>query len=331
MRSTAYVEYVKDSRNGVSMICWVTGAGGQIGADLCLELIKQGHYVIGIGRGPAPPLFPGQWVEWNIGIERRPTLIIDAPDWIFHLAGQTSAYRARDDLEMDIQVNVLGFCQVLLASLEAGSHPFVVIAGAATEVGMVENLTVDDTAMDNPQTFYDVGKTVQSVYLRQFAHEEWLHGCQLRLANVYGGHPRRESHRGFLNNSVAKALSGKPLTYYSNGTYTRDFLFVEDAASSLIAAAMNQDFSSEQSFMIGTGRGTTIKQALQLISEIVFELTGVLAPVVSMDPSKALYAIEGRDAVIDSSRFQLGTGWEPRTFLAEGITKMVQRATSESQ
>jgi len=313
------------------MICWVTGAGGQVGAELCLQLIKQGHHVIGIGRGPTPLLFPGQWVEWNMGIERRPRMVIDAPDWIFHLAGQTSAYRARDDLEMDIQVNVLGLCQVLLASLEAGSHPFVVIAGAATEVGIVENFTIDDTAMDNPQTFYDVGKTVQSLYLGQFAREEWLHGCKLRFANIYGGHSRSESDRGFLNNSVTRALAGKPLTYYLNGTYTRDFLFVGDAASSLIAAAMHQDFTSGQSFMIGTGRGTTIQQALTLISEIVFESTGVLAPVVSIQPPKDLYAIERRDAVIDANRFHLATGWEPGTFLEAGIIKMVQRAISGSQ
>jgi UDP-glucose 4-epimerase len=313
---------------GESMICWVTGAGGQVGLELSLQLSKQGHQVIGIGRGSAPHSFPGQWIEWNIGIERRPSTTIDAPDWIFHLAGQTSAYRARDDLEMDIQVNVLGFSQVLLASREIGSYPFVVISGAATEVGMIENLRIDDTATENPQTFYDVGKTVQSLYLRQFAREGWLRGCKLKLANVYGGRSRNGSDRGFLNNSVTRALSGDSLTYFSDGSYTRDFLFVEDAAESLIAAAMNQDFTSDESFMIGTGYGTTIEQALTLISEIVHRYTGVLAPVVSIPPSKDLYAIERRDAVIDASRFQLVTGWTPKTFLEEGITIMVQRAIS---
>jgi nucleoside-diphosphate-sugar epimerase len=313
------------------MICWVTGAGGQVGSELCLQLTNQGHHVIGIGRGPAPALFPGQWIKWNIGIERRPNVVIHAPDWIFHLAGQTSAYRARDDLTTDITVNVLGFSEVLLASLEAGSHPFVVIAGAATEVGMLDKLTIDDTAVDNPQTFYDVGKTVQGLYLHQFAREGWLHGCKLRFANVYGGLSSNESDRGFLNNSVTRALSGKPLTYFPDGTYTRDFLFVEDAASSLIAASTNQHFASEQSFMIGTGRGTTIRQALTRISEIVYEFTGILAPVVSIDPSEDLYAIERRDAVIDASGFQQGTGWAPVTSLEAGITKMVQRAISGSQ
>ena len=313
------------------MICWVTGAGGQVGTALCLQLTNQGHHVIGIGRGNAPTLFPGQWIKWNIGIERRPNQVINAPDWIFHLAGQTSAYRARDDLAMDIQVNVLGFSEILLAAVEAGTRPFVVIAGAATEVGMVDELVIDDTAKDNPQTFYDVGKTVQSLYLRQFAREGWLHSCKLRFANVYGGLASRESDRGFLNNSVTRALSGKPLTYFANGTYTRDYLFVEDAASSLIAASINPEFTGEQSFMIGTGCGTTIRQALMQISKIVYEFTGILAPVVSIDPPDDLYAIERRDAVIDSSRFQQGTGWAPVTSLDVGITKMVQRALTESQ
>ena len=305
------------------MICWVTGANGQIGSELCHELASTEHHVLGIGRCPSPKSFPSRWVQWNIGVEDRPVESLEAPDVIFHLAGQTSAYRARADLEMDVRVNVLGFTQVLLAALETGAAPFVVTAGAATEVGLLEKLMVSDEDADHPQTFYDVAKVAQGLYLRQFADEGWLHGCRVRFANVYGGVASGDSDRGFLNRAVKSALLGEPLTYFSDGTYTRDFLHVSDAVSALIAAAINREITTEGTFMIGTGRGTPISQALEIISKEVCEVTGVLAPVRPAVPSHGMYAIERRDAVIDAGRFTSLTGWKPQITLEMGIQAMV--------
>ena len=309
------------------MICWVTGANGQIGSELCDQLALDEHDVLGIGRGQSQQPFPHRWVQWNIGVEDRPVASLEAPDVIFHLAGQTSAYRARADLEMDIRVNVLGFTQVLLAALETGATPFVVIAGAATEVGLLDHLMVSDEEVDNPQTFYDVAKVAQGLYLRQFAGEGRLQGCRVRFAIVYGGVASGDSDRGFLNRAVKSALSGEPLTYFSDGTYTRDFLHVSDAASALTAAAINKEFTAEDTFMIGTGRGTPIGLALQIISEEVSKVTGVLSPVIPIVPSDGMYAIERRDVVIDAGRFTSLTGWKPEITLEMGIRAMVYNLT----
>ena len=305
------------------MIFWVTGANGQIGGELCDQLALDEHDVLGIGRGQSQEPFPHRWVQWNIGVEDRPMGPLEAPDVIFHLAGQTSAYEARSDIEMDIRVNVLGFTQVLLAALEIGATPFVVIAGAATEVGLLDHLMVSDEDVDNPQTFYDVAKVAQGLYLRQFSDEGWLHGCRIRFANVYGGVASGESDRGFLNRAVKSALSGESLTYFSDSIYTRDFLHVSDAASALKAAAASSEFTTADTFMIGTGHGTPIRQALEIISMVVSEVTGVSAPVIPISPRDGMYAIERRDAVIDAGRFTSLTGWEPKVTLEMGIRAMV--------
>lgn len=305
------------------MICWVTGASGQIGRELCQQLTSDEHDVFGIGRGQSPNPFPHRWVQWNIGVENRPVAPLEAPDVIFHLAGQTSAYEARSDIEMDVRVNVLGFTQLLLAALETGATPFAVIAGAATEVGLLDHLMASDEDVDNPQTFYDVAKVAQGLYLRQFSDEGWLHGCRLRFANVYGGVSSGDSDRGFLNRAVKSALSGESLTYFSDGTYTRDFLHVSDAASALTAAATSRELTSEESFMIGTGHGTPIRQALEIISTVVADVTGVRSPVIPIAPTAGMYEIERRDAVMDAGRFTSLTGWEPKVTLEMGIRAMV--------
>ena len=309
---------------GKWMICWVTGASGQIGSELCRQLTAVEMEVIGIGRGSPPKFFPHRWVTWNIGVEDRPSAQLMVPDVVIHLAGQTSAYRARAALEEDIRLNVLGFAQVLLAALELGGNPFVVAAGAATEVGLLEASMINDEHADHPQTFYDVAKVTQGLYLQQFAAEGWLSGCRVRFANVYGGVHRGDTDRGFLNRAVRRALAGEPLTYFADGSYIRDFVHVSDAASALRAAAANKNLTVGETFMLGTGQGTPIRAALEVISRVVYEVTGVTAPVTQGEPMDGLYPIERRDVVIDSGRFASLTGWSPTTTLEMGIRGMVE-------
>jgi nucleoside-diphosphate-sugar epimerase len=305
------------------MIWWVTGAGGQIGSELCRQLASTDTEVIGIGRGESPESFSHRWVRWNIGIDDRPSAALGVPDAVIHLAGQTSAYRARNALESDIRSNVLGFAQVLLAALECGGSPFVVAAGAATEVGLVDAPMINDEYLAVPQTFYDVAKVAQGLYLQQFAAEGWLSGCRVRFANVYGGVEREDTDRGFLNRAVRRALAGETLNYFGDSAYGRDYIHVSDAASALRAAVTSTDLTAGETFMIGTGQGTRIRTALETISRVVYEVSGVVAPVIPVVPPAGMYAIERRDVVVDSGRFASLTGWSPGVTLNAGIREMV--------
>ncbi len=308
---------------GWRLISWVSGAGGQIGTSLCRQLDARGINIVGFGRNSAPDLFPGRWIQCNLGNESQPDLDLEPPDVLYHLSGQTSAYVARSDVESDVRANILGLVQFLDMAIKSGASPFVVMAGAATEVGLLEELVVNEQAGTNPETFYDLGKVVQSLYLKQFAREGWLSGCTIRLANVYGGGKSTHADRGFINKSVVTAFSGNPLTFFSDGEYIRDFLFVDDAASALIAAGSNQAYTNGKTFVVGTGKGTRIEDVLVLISKIVFRYTGLNVPVISTEPPRDLYPIEGRNVVIDASMFRNGTKWSPQTTLESGIESMV--------
>lgn len=82
--------------------------------------------------------------------------------------------------------------------------------------------------------------------------------------------------------------------------------------------------------MIEAGRGTPIRQALEIISAVVSEITGVSAPVIPVAPSDAMYAIESRVAVIDAGRFKSLTGWNPMITLEMEIRAMVHDLTVNS-
>jgi len=246
------------------------------------------------------------------------------PDVVFHLAAQTSAYVARQDVPADLMTNVMGFVRLLDALRRTGSRPHVISTGAATEVQEDSTGVVRDLNPDAPTTFYDVSKISQHLYLQQYDAEGWVAGTTIRLPNVYGGVRRvKTTDRGFLNSSVLRALKGEPLNYYSDGDYIRDYLHVDDVASALVSAMSHPDSVAGETFLIGTGVGTRIRDALRGIAAQVDEITQVTVLVRPITPPASMYEVERRGCVVDSSRYTEATSWTSTVSLEAGIRKTI--------
>lgn len=306
------------------MRVWVTGGSGQVGRRLCLALVGLGHEVTVLGRRSPPYLSLQRWRSWDMSSDEVPVADLEAPDAVFHLAAQTSAHSARESLSRDVATNMVGFARLLDALRFKGSSPHVVLAGAATEVGITNDGTVDDHLPDNPGTFYDVGKICQRLYLEQCGREGWIDATVLRFSNIYGGvEPPSSAHRGFIDQSIDRALSGDELHYFDDAEYVRDFIYVDDVVASLIYAMSNRSVVSGAKYMIGSGNGMPISKALECIAELAHEMTGIMVPVVPIAAPSLLYEIEKRNVVVTANRFQQQTGWRPLTSFSEGIRRSI--------
>jgi nucleoside-diphosphate-sugar epimerase len=251
-------------------------------------------------------------------------------DVVIHLAGQTSVYVAQDDPPADLDVNVRPILHLIDACRRSEQCPVVVAAGTATVVGLTTGGTpVDESWRDQPITFYDVHKWMAEQYLEACTRQGFVRATTLRLANVYGpGPPGSSRDRGFLNAMVKRALAGEPLTFYGRGHFIRDYVYVEDVARAFLAAAARIDRAEGRHFIIGSGRGTTIAGALELVADRVVQRTGRRPPVVSSDPPPGLAGIEGRSFVASIDAFRNATGWAPVVTLEEGIDRTIEALSS---
>ena len=77
-------------------------------------------------------------------------------------------------------------------------------------------------------------------------------------------------------------------------------------------------------FVVGSGRGVTIRDAFELVAARVETLTGRRVPVVTADPPAALSDIQERNFVADPSRFSAATGWRPSWSLSDGIDRTIE-------
>jgi nucleoside-diphosphate-sugar epimerase len=302
------------------MRCLVTGASGFIGSALCERLLAEGHSLTCLSRSVHESTQGVNWIRhdlekdpWN----RLPRIDIDAA---FHLAGQTSTYRARQDPMGDASMNVLGLLGLMEYLKSLSSKPFLVIAGTVTEVGMTDQIPINEAMVDRPVTFYDISKLAAEMYLMQYVREGWLRGCSLRLANVFGRRsPSQQEDRGILDRVFGRAVAGGSVTIYGDGRYLRDYIFIDDVVSALVLAAKSADRTDGRYFCIGSGRGVSLKDAFLKVMSIAAEVTGVHAYHEYVPPPEDLAKIEFRNAVVDSNAFSQATGWRPNFDFEEGL------------
>ena len=307
----------------------VSGASGYLATNLIHLLKDVTCHIIRLSRQSGLPMVKGAADIVDVGgnvCERDIwEKVLKGVDIVYHLAAQTSVYEADQNPLGDLKINVMPILNLLETCRQHGYQPDVLFSSTVTISGNPERLPVNEAHPDNPITVYDLHKLMAEQYLKHYVNEGIVRGAALRLANVYGPGPESSrSDRGILNRMIRKALEGEPLTIYGKGDQLRDYVYVEDVAWAFIEAARSIEAISGQHFIIGSGQGYTIAEALKMVADRVALKKGGSIEVRHIDPPSTLLPIEFRNFFADSSRFIQKTNWKPRHSLVQGIDNLIE-------
>lgn len=308
----------------------LTGGAGYLATNL-VELLKDADcYIIRLDRLEAvfTEVDGAAQIKDVLGDVRERAIwesTLKDIDIVFHFAAQTSVKVANKDPIADLENNVMPMLQMLETCRNKGCQPIVLFSGTVTEAGISTRLPVDETHTDNPITIYDLHKLMAENYLKYYVSQGIVKGTVLRLANVYGPGPKSSApDRGVLNLMVRRALAGETLTVYGKGDCLRDYVYVEDVARAFLEAAVKIEQVNGQHFVIGSGQGHSIVEAMNLVSDRVALKTGKRVAVTQINPPSPQSPIETRNFVADSSRFTQSTGWKSFYSLCEGIDRTLE-------
>ena len=116
-----------------------------------------------------------------------------------------------------------------------------------------------------PITDYGITKAIGERYCLSLQEALKLDVISLRFVRIFGA----GENPGFvLTNFIERATKGLPLLVHGSGKEERDLLYVKDAAQAVIKA-LNSRVTGV--FNTGSGRGTSIKELAETISEVFGE------------------------------------------------------------
>lgn len=319
----------------------ITGATGFIGSSLVRWLRRADCRIIRVLRAgpiptagdPAPGSGPARISDVRGDIRERRVWeeVLDGADLVYHLAAQTSARSADNSPFEDLEQNVLPMLRLLEECRKQRRPPAIVFASTVTIAGIPDRLPVDESFPDRPMTMYDLHKKMAEDYLKLFVRRGLARGLSLRLANVYGPGPlSTKGDRGVLNQMIARALEDRPLTVYGKGDRLRDYVYVDDAVAAFAAAARHMDNLNGRHFVIGTGRGHTVQEAIRLVAKRVAALTRRRVEMQNVEPPSPLPPIEDRDFVAESRRFRAATRWKASISLLQGLDRTIIAGAGDS-
>lgn len=292
----------------------VTGGCGFIGSNLVPMLLERGAEVrvldsFAIG---GPDRVPAG-VEVRQGDVRDAAALAgasDGVDAVIHLAAAGNVSDSVADPIPNFEVNARGTLLALQAAVDAGVTRFVFASTGGALIGDAAP-PVDERSVPRPISPYGASKLCGEGYCHAFRGSYGLGTVCLRFANVYG--PRSELKRGAVTTFIKRALDGEPLTIYGDGGATRDFIYVDDLCTGILAGLDQRDVQGV--VHLASERETTIEE----LARLVLAVTGADVPIEHVARRRG--EVERNFAVARLAEAVLG--WRAAMSLEDGMAATV--------
>lgn len=312
------------SDNGPTTL--VTGGAGFLGSHLCRRLLESGDRVICLDDLSTGLLSHVDALRANPRFEFIRHDVTDPVDLrvdrIFNLACPASppAYQA-NPIHTTL-TSVLGTRNLLDLARRNGAR---LLHASTSEVygdPAVHPQTEDyrgNVATMGQRACYDEGKRCAETLLYDYHR---IHGIDVRVArifNTYGPGMRQDDGRA-VSNFVVQALTGRPVTVYGDGSFTRSLCYVDDLIDGLLRL-MAHDTPDPRPFNLGNPAEITVLQ----LARCVLDATGSRSPVVHLPEA----ADDPKIRCPDISRAVRELGWKPVVPLSEGLRRTIAQFRRE--
>jgi UDP-glucuronate 4-epimerase len=309
----------------------VTGAAGFIGSHLTERLLRAGHRVVGIDNfdpfyaasaklanlrdatasAPAPP---GAFELLELDITDAPAMAdVFAkvrPSTVFHLAAKAGVRPSIADPVGYMRTNVLGTASVLEAARLAGARRVIVASSSSVYGNCPVAPFREDMDGAGPISPYAASKRATELLCHSHHHLTGMPVACLRFFTVFG--PRQRPDLA-ISLFMRRIHDGQEITMFGDGSASRDYTFVEDIVSGVLAAA---DRIDEHGFRIWN-LGNSSPIALR-------DLIASIARVVAREPVIRTAAAQPGDVErtwADLTRSTTELGYHPSTSLEAGLGK----------
>ena len=305
---------------------FVTGATGLVGGWLVKSLNAAGANVVCLVRDwvPQSELVRANYLEKVTVVrgELRDQATLERVlgeyeiDTVIHLAAQTIVGVANRNPVSTFESNIAGTWSLLEACRRSPQIKQIVIASSDKAYGSQEVLPYTEDTPLNGEHPYDVSKSCADLIAKSYANVYDLPVVITRCGNFYGGGDLNWNR--IVPGMIRSVLRGNQPEIRSDGTYIRDYFYVEDGAAAymLLAEKLAEDRS-----LIG--------EAFNFSNEAQITVSELAAMLLSLMKSDFVPLIRGeatneiKHQYLSAEKARRILGWSPRFTLEEGLTKTI--------
>ncbi|MBS1732380.1 MAG: GDP-mannose 4,6-dehydratase [Bacteroidetes bacterium] len=305
----------------------VTGGAGFIGSHLVDALLEDGNYKVTC-IDSFDDFYDPQIKRENISrhLENDQYSLIEADirntdqlllklegkiDIIVHLAAKAGVRESIRKPVLFQEINVAGLQSILEIARIKGTKQFV-FGSSSSVYGINPNYPWSESDSNLlPVSPYAASKIAGEWLCRTYQHMHGIRFVALRFFTVFG--PRQRPDLA-INNFAQKIISGKPIDFFGDGNTLRDYTYVADIVSGIIAA-MKYDKTMFEVVNLGNNHPVSLSEMVATL-EAVLNRKAVLnkLPMQEGDVPSTCADITKAKGIL---------GYHPATSFEEGIKKFV--------
>jgi len=309
----------------------VTGGAGFLGSYLCEELLKKNKSVIALDMADGSKIehLIGkknfQFIQGSVLDKDLMEREVSKADMVFHFAAIADPKRYIEEpltvLEIDLQASLNIF-------KTAAMHKTKVVFASTSELyGRNPNVpwkedaerVLGSTAIN--RWCYSTSKAASEHYLYAYNQQEGLPFVVVRFFNAYGPKLDDLGSGRVMPIFLKQFLMKEPITVHGDGSQTRTFVYVKDAADAVMKVSFSKK-AEGQAFNIGSQKEYTMLELAKIMKKV-----GNFKSDIKFVTHKKVFGNKYEDIprrCPDVSKIKKYVNWKATTPLEVGINKTIE-------
>lgn len=236
---------------------------------------------------------------------------------VMHLAAQTIVGIANRNPVSTFEANVGGTWKLMEACRRSPAVEQVIMASSDKAYGDAEILPYTEETPLAGMHPYDVSKSCSDLIAQTYAHTYGLPVCVTRCGNFYGGGDLNWNR--IIPGTIRSVIRGQAPIIRSDGSFIRDYFYVEDGAAAYMHLAEQMAARPElagEAFNLSTEIQVSV---LQLVEQVLLAMGSDLKPDVLGEAKNEI-----KHQYLDASKARDLLQWRPLFTLDEGLTRTIQ-------
>lgn len=313
----------------------VTGGAGFIGSNLVEALlahqkVQQVKVLDNLATGHRHNLSPFDehpkftFIEGDIRSLADCRKACENIDLISHQAALGSVPRSIQDPLTTNEVNITGTLNIFTVAKKKGIKRIVFAASSST-YGDHKVLPKQEDKIGNPLSPYAVTKLVNELYAKVYADLYDIEFVGLRYFNIFG--PKQSPNGAYaavIPLFMKAALEGIPPTINGDGSFSRDFTYVENAVqANLLALFTDNKEAINQIYNVACGKRISLNELWENIQRAAnIDLAAQHGPERMGDVPHSLADISKAQNLLD---------YTPKINVTEGLKRTYQWYQKQTQ
>jgi len=319
----------------------ITGAAGFIGFHVARRLMERGEDVIGLDNvndyydprlkrarlARQQESFGNRFAFLEVDFAEREALAAALRsvefDKIVHLGAQAGVRYSIENPSAYVHSNLVGHLNVLEIARHRSSSHFVYASSSSVYGGNTTLPFRVEDRVDHPLSLYAATKKADELISETYAHLYRLPQTGLRFFTVYGPWGRPDMAMWLFTKAI---LAGEPIDVFGEGNMRRDFTYIDDIVTGVVAALDNPPADDGQVKAGGSKGPHRLYNIGNNKSEELTRMIGLIEEACGRKAQKRLLPMQPgdvRDTYADISAIERDLGFRPTTRIDEGVPRFV--------